>query len=124
MINIRDVLRSVAPVLTALGDRIYPDVLPQKPTLPALVYQAYDGDDPVSHDGKHGLQMEVFQLDVYAETWLEARQIMEKINVGLNGYSASNVQGIFLVRYNPVGYDVDTKLYRRSADFRTLTKES
>lgn len=89
--NFYEFLRSVSGVQSLIASRIYPDKLPQNPTLPAVVTQKVGGTRQVTNCGTHGLVLGSFQLDVYGLTRAAARQVADAIfdamkdDVGLMG---------------------------------------
>lgn len=71
----RTKLVGTAAVATLLGTRVYPDHLPQSPTLPAAVYYGISGTDEPRLSGLAGFATQRIQLDAYASTRLAANAL-------------------------------------------------
>jgi hypothetical protein len=108
-------------VTALVGDRIYPGILPQNPTFPALVLNVVSELDPVTHSGKSGLSDGQVQVDSFAADYLALDTLHRTVKTALNGYSVGNVQGIFLVRARDL-YDNEAIVYRRTADYNVWSK--
>lgn len=115
-------------ISAALGhDRVYPLVLPQKPTLPAMVYQRIGGgDDELTSSGVADLVEGRFQLDAYAKSYPEAKTTANAIRAALSGYHGS-VLGVRIdaARRDATtdGFEPETKLFRVSADYIIFFEE-
>jgi hypothetical protein len=108
-------------VTALVGDRIYPGILPQNPTFPALVLNVVSELDMVTHNGESGLSDGQVQVDSFAGTYLALNTLHRTVKTALNGYSVGNVQGIFLVRARDL-YDNEAIVYRRTADYNVWSK--
>jgi hypothetical protein len=121
-----------AVVAGLAGPRIYPSRLPQKPTLPAVVYNVVSPGKLHSHDG--GLNSKLarprIQVDVWAVTYDEAQTLMEAIETALGGYvgpagtSNDRIEGAFVEDGGAGDHDEETpqlpdgsKPFRASRDF-------
>ena len=89
--------------LSALvGTRIYPLLLPQEPTLPAVVYQRIS-TNPLGHsnDGPDHLVRVRMQFRCHAATLLAAKGVADAVRAALDGYSGTmgtvDVKGVFRV---------------------------
>lgn len=96
----------------------FPDLLPQEPTLPALVFSIVAHEPAHNHDGADELMTERVQIDVWAETRAERDQIDREVRLALDGRLWGNppvssfLESRFTVR------DSDTGLWRSIVDFR------
>lgn len=72
---------------TSAGSRIYPAVLPQGVTLPAITYQTVDDVEGVTHDGATNLVEARYQLKFWADTVLASNALRKEVQAALNGYS-------------------------------------
>jgi len=83
-----------------VGTRIYPEVLPQAPTYPAIVYQRISTTRLRALDGPVGLARPRIQLDCYGATYAEAKEIAANLRLALDGKSFEQnfvrVQAAFL----------------------------
>lgn len=83
-----------ATVATLLGDRAYPVVLPQAPTLPAVTYQRIGGGIRVgSHAGDSGLTQARIQLDCWASSYLAAKELAAAVRRALQRYARALAKG-------------------------------
>lgn len=112
---------------TNLGTRLYPELLPEDPTLPAGTLSYVDGGAQLAHDGEDGLLWARLQLDFYATTSLLAQQLRDAARAWLNGFTGYVGSTEFLsVRLALAlgGYEPATQRYRRTMDFMVQYKES
>lgn len=136
------ILAADAAVKALVAARIWPDVLPQKPTstgtswVPAIVI-THVGPMAIDQasDGPTGSEVHHIQLDAYAETRTAADAVMVAVAKALSprGVRAGTprvahgveIQGAFEM---PGGgaptHEDDTKLYRRSRDFEVHAAEA
>lgn len=115
-------LAEQAPIAALVSDRIYPSVLPDKPTLPAVVYQVVSNEQTFTHDGPVALRRPRVQLDVWSHRRLEAERIESAIIAALVGYrgpmgDVDYTAGWGLEVATDI-YEQDTGLHRISMDFR------
>lgn len=102
---------STHPGLSALiAGRIYPLVLPQKPTLPAITYQRISGLRVRSHQGPSGLASPRFQFDAWADSYASARTVADELRRALDGFRGM-MGGAPGVRVDAVHLDTDRDLY-------------
>lgn len=113
-------LQSVTAITDIVSDRVYPQHLPQNPVLPAITYTIIS-EDPV-HDmqGSSGLNNATIQLDGWAETDDDRRELKREIRNALDGYKGAmgsvTVQAVLLVnRFN--AFDDDIENYRSINEF-------
>jgi hypothetical protein len=93
-VGLRLLILADPAVATLLGDRAYPLVLPQAPTLPALTYQRIPGGTRVeSHGGDSGLTQARIQLDCWAETYLAAKEALQAVRLALQRYNRALAKG-------------------------------
>ena len=119
-------LEGDAAVQTHVGltpaSRIYPLVLPQKPTLPAVTFQRIANARVNSFDACGGIDNPRIQVDCWATTRKAARELAMEVK---RVVEAATTFGAWLITdaefYED---DVDPRLYRVSMDFSTWIKES
>jgi hypothetical protein len=125
--GLRTFLLAGPTVAGLVGTRMYPAILPQNPTYPAITYQYIGGASDISTDGPTGLTNLTFQIDCWASTYTAADGLFEAVRKRLNGYKGDaggvTVRGVFLVRKRDL-YDNDAKVHRRSADWSIWNEES
>jgi hypothetical protein len=83
---VEDLFSFLSDQATDAASRIYPNELPQGVTLPAVKY--FQVSDPAehTHDGRSKLRHPRFQLDCYADTYLEAHRLSDQVIIALDGY--------------------------------------
>lgn len=110
--------------LTALtSTRIYPGALPQKCTLPAIVYSRISTPRVHTMGNDPGLASPKFQFDIWAETLLSALGVKAQLKKALQDYSGTmggaggvTVQAILLDDERQ-DYEPETKLHNIQMDF-------
>lgn len=75
------------PVVSSLvSTRIFPNVIPQGESMPAIAYQMISGAREHTTDGPEGLCQARFQVTCWAGTYSEAKQLSEAVRKELDGY--------------------------------------
>ena len=112
-----------APAVSALvGTRVYPMLLPQNPTLPAIVFQRISAV-PDHLLGEQGWRAPCrVQLSLWAATYDAMRTLTIAVEAALRGYSGSGLRLVRLLNLTD-DYEPETKLYRMIADFRVIPEE-
>lgn len=115
-------LRSHIVGVVGIGGRMYPETLPQMPTLPAITYQVVsEWRRPTMH-GTDGLPRTRVQVDCWARTSLEARAIADAVREAVDGFSGlmgspgTEIGGLFAANTFS-SYDPEAKMYRVSRDY-------
>jgi hypothetical protein len=130
--DLRVFLLADATIAGLVGTRIYPLLLPQSPTLPALTYQWISLVPVHSMDGPSGLVARRLQVDCWGSTYLAIETLAEAVRNRLDGYqgsllagspSGSVVQGVFRAMERD-GYEEAPALYRRTVDFMLHAEEA
>jgi hypothetical protein len=117
---LRMLLTSDADVAALAADRVYTEVLPQSPVVPAVVFTEVAGGDDVALDGTTGASSRRVQVDAWAATREETTLLALAAKTALAGHVGAaaglSVEGVFFLteRWD---YDAETRLYRTSADF-------
>lgn len=105
-----------APVTALVGTRVYPMMLPQGPTFPAVVYQRISTVPDMLVDGP-GFAPIRMQLSMWATTFGGARTLADAVVTALHGYHGGELRLSRLINLLD-DYEPDTKLFRVIADFR------
>lgn len=81
-----------ASVAAAVGERVYPAVLPRDVSYPAIRYAAISlpSGERTSTGAQHTTKTAQFQLDVYAKTYLQAATIANALNSHFDGVSGTH----------------------------------
>jgi hypothetical protein len=121
---LRRVLVADAGVAALAADRVYTEVLPQSPVVPAVVFTEVSGDEDVALDGPTGTRARRLQVDSWAKTRAEATSLALAVRGALAGHDGAAaglvVESVFLVteRWD---FDSETALYRTSQDYEVWT---
>ena len=109
-----------------LRNRLYPYVLPQKPVLPAVVYNS------VSIERVHALQKDTgfvkhrLQFSTYAKTAKQATETASIIRAELSDFSGDmaglSIGGVLLIS-EVTDYEKDTDLYSVKVEFEFQYEE-
>lgn len=112
-------LIGTAGVSAQIGDRLYPDLIPQDADLPAAAYQVITTSDDLTQDGPSGWTEITLQITVDADKYKDAKTAMRAIHTALNGYSGilSGVEIYFIRRTN--SYDG----YGEASEVRTIRSD-
>lgn len=83
-----DRLRTNAGVAAIVGDRVYPNVLPQMPVLPALRYVLVDRVEVLAKPSEAALRLmrARVQLDCYAATYSAAKALATAVKAVVYGW--------------------------------------
>lgn len=76
-------------VAALVATRIYPLLVPQDATLPALAYQRISGPRDHSHSGPSGLVFARMQLTYVAASYDGAKSLGEAVRAALDGFSGT-----------------------------------
>lgn len=125
---LEDRLTSYAGLTALISTRVYPVVLPQNPTKPAITYQRVGGDREHGMTVDYGLAHPVIQVDVWASTFPSARAVAEQVELALLRYeNAASTPVILDVLPENEGiddYEDATKLWRHTRDWRIWYRPS
>lgn len=95
--------------------RVYPDVLPQMVTLPAIVFTVVGGVDDFHLEGLSGLLVRLVQVDAWAGTRISAEAMMADATAKMVGSGDFQVNAIDVAAVD--GYEQETDRYRASREF-------
>jgi len=90
------ILDNDAALSALIGSRIYPLVVPQDATRPAIAYQRISGPRTYSHDGPT-IAFARFQLTCEGNNYMQACQVAAAARVAMehNGWHCANEQDSF-----------------------------
>lgn len=117
-----NILTGDAAVGAMIGTRVYPLVLPQNPTLPAVVYQELRTDARAAADGDMGERETRFQLSAWASSFAAVKMAKTALTALLSGYSGGMVERIEVGAMRD-DYDVETGWFRQIVEIRVLWAE-
>jgi hypothetical protein len=118
-----------ANVAAVASTRVYPMVIPQDQSLPAIAYQRVDGGRDTAHDGEVGTAMAVIQITAQAGTYETAKELMDLVKDSLiafdgtmGGAGGLTVDGIFFgAEFD--GYGMSTTHYTVRGTFTIRYRE-
>jgi hypothetical protein len=92
--------------------RIYPQVAPDSPIKPYIVYQRVSSNSENVLSGKTTLINTRLQIDCYASTYVEAQALAAQVDALMDGWSVQNVS-------NPAqdAFEPDVRLHRVILDY-------
>lgn len=106
----------------ASGPRVYPLVLPQNPTLPALVYQELRSVALAAADGDTGKRESRFQLGYWGASFASVK-VGRNVLVGLlSGYAGGAIRRIEVGGMHD-DYDPETGWWRQVMEIEVLWVE-
>jgi len=100
-----------------VGYGIYPVMAPLIATVPYIVYFKVSGSRQYTHQGYNGIQNPRYQISVYDDSYLDAKNTAEIVKLALEAWSGSNhIQNIQIENDLDL-IDEETKLYHVVVDF-------
>jgi hypothetical protein len=123
--EIRARLLADATVSGLITSRMYPQRLPQKPTLPALVYSRISRSGEIATaDGPDGLPMLRLQIDCWDRTNDGAKELAAAVRAVLNGgrWPLDGIQSVFQAGERDLSED-EVQEYRVSQDYLVYGEE-
>lgn len=120
--------------LDVVEERVYPQILPQNPTYPAISYSVISSAVAHTVEGLAGYARTVFQVSVWAKTtnadgsgYEQAREIAEELRVSLSGFRGYfgdvQVHSCFLTGRRDL-YSNDAIVFGTSLDFAVSHEEA
>lgn len=84
-----DILTNNAPLTVAVSTRIYLEILPERTTLPAVVYRVLITEHEDCQDGRSLLATSRVEIEVFGNTGLDARNTAELVRQALHGFTGT-----------------------------------
>lgn len=113
--------------LTALtSTRIYPLVLPQKPTYPTVTYQRMDGERESGMTAEHGMAHPHIQIDSWGKTYASAKAVATQVRGALQRWGDADASPAVLdcfLESDEDDYEPDTGVYRVRQDWLIWHRE-
>ena len=123
-------LKTDSGLFSYVETKIYPEILPEGVSLPAITYRQVSGNRYHSLNGDTGLTDPIFQISAFATTRSQARLIAEAVRSALQnhsglmgGESGVNVQAV-LLENELSGFDEGAKEFYVYQDYRFFFNES
>ena len=119
-------LTNDSDVAALVSTRVYPLILPQNPTLPAVTYQTVAGTRETAMGSNPGVAAPVVQFDTWARTYKESRDLALKVKAAIERWRGTE-QGVeildaFIQREEDM-YESDTDMWRSSWDYLIWHRE-
>ena len=80
---------ATAGITSLTGTRIYPMILPVGHAWPAITYHGDDHNLIQTYDGQTGLTRSYYQIDAWAQTYIEAQQLATAIRAAFKNCTGS-----------------------------------
>jgi hypothetical protein len=120
-------LTGAASLVALVGNRIYPDMMPEPPIYPAVTYQQTDGDGARSAVADRAMQKGIFEVTVWAKSRPETIAIAAQVKLALNRARKVIAGGIQIDDCFAEGdsdmRDPGTKIYSRHTTYRLHYRE-
>lgn len=123
----RAILMGSASVSAIVGDRIHFRRHPQGQPLPAVILNVASETGSHHMQGANSLREARVQVDLWADTYGEAKALHRAVKQEIDGYRGGNFQGVFF----SVARDMDeggtneaARPFRVSADYETQWSEN
>lgn len=120
-------LEAASGLTAFVGTRIYPHVLPQNPTMPAVVYELISNEREERHRGQTGDARPRVQVTTWANTALGAANAANEVRLAvmaMDGTVASvDVHGVWNAGESR-GFEPDTGRHFAAMDFFIAYKEA
>ncbi len=117
-------LHANATIIAAVGDRVYGGTLPQNGERPCILFQVVTMNPLSQLAGKAPLDRTLFQFDIYASTYEEAREIAGDLRSVLEGYvglmGTHTVRSVAVIDPGSDGFENTTQDFRVIAEYQLL----
>jgi hypothetical protein len=119
-VDFRTLLESIGAVNAIVGNRIYPMVLPQKATLPAIRYQKITGVPEHSHDGVSGFEVAIPCRWIAMPRPISVRsRCAMRLQAGLDGFNNTSPAAFAILLQNDFdAYEEAPRTFRKQLDFQ------
>ena len=125
---VRALILSNPDIVTAVGDRVFPVVLPQGEVRDSIVYHRISETEIYHYRGASWLMQTRFQIDSLSRSTDAAARLANLVHETISGFSGTinlpgppasvcKVQGIFHSSLSSEAIDDPTKIYTLGRDF-------
>lgn len=119
-------LKTYTPLVVIQGTRVWPDILPETPELPATTFISISDPSSYTHTGE-AMKEQRFQFDCWAKDPLTAIRLKNTIRQAFSGFrgmmGSTEVYAAFPENSRPMDDD-ETGLYRRIIEVLFHYKEA
>ena len=113
-------------ITTLIGQRFYPNVIPQTADLPAVAYQVISAGRNYHHGGQSSLVTPVIGFTIDARNYSEAKAVAAAMRLALSGYQgyvdSVKIESIFL-QNEFEGYNPASEIHLVRQDYQITWKE-
>jgi hypothetical protein len=121
-IAVNGLLTASAGLAALVVTRIYPDVMPDSPTYPAVTYQKVGGGSEKGAVSDPGLKRATFQVSSWAKSRPLASQIADQVRLAMDRQRKITVAGVAVddcfYESDNDDYDKDAKVYFNHMTFK------
>jgi hypothetical protein len=114
-------LSTVNAVSTYVGTRIYPALLPQDPTYPAIVYMRVGSQKEYGLNGYASLERVHIAIDINATGFAQMRDISAAVKAAMD--TATGFSAILENENNLYESESEVRIYREILDFSVWNRE-
>ena len=102
-----------------VGTRIYPDIVPQDPTYPAITYSRVSGVRLHNLAGTAGRATPRITINSWATTAAGRQTLADAVRASLDGFNGvlTTIKATIKIDTDHARYENDTKIYRMIADY-------
>ena len=121
---IRGRLLAYPGVASLVGTRIFPQLMPQGTTLPAITYAVVSRTtEPTMGYSNTGMWSTLLQIDVWADSYSGVKVLADQVRAALMDWYQESTEPIWRVlhRNEEESYESDTLTFRVSLDFEVLS---
>ncbi|MDA8212162.1 MAG: DUF3168 domain-containing protein [Clostridia bacterium] len=111
-------LNTYANLTALVGNRIYPLVLPQKGSYPAITYQKVSGPRLHALQTDPGTAHPRFQISCWAQTYSKAKAVVKQVQAALQDFSGI-MGGAGGVQVDAVLFENEFDLYEEETEGKT-----
>lgn len=76
-------------LVALIGNRVYPNYVPQGAAVPAVTYQRISGPRDHTFDGPSGLVKSRYQLNSWADTYGDMESVADAVRIAMDGFSGT-----------------------------------
>lgn len=119
-VDLVNVLKADVSIAAVVGARIYPEIAPQDPTYPLIIFHVISTVPVNSMDGHNNLDNVRVQINPWATTYKQAKQIELLVRNAMNN---TNVFKSTCIDARGLQYEPETKLYAMSSDYSIWVRQ-
>jgi len=120
---IYQLLSSDSKLKDLIGDKVFPQRIPQKTPFPAVVYFLVSNHPSETKQAASDLDTLTYQISVYATSYQNVIEIAEEVRRVLDRYrnDSENIDHIIFLRENDL-FDEEAEVYHKALDFKIRHK--